>query len=650
MTNRVFTLLLLAALFLTAFSVALSRRDARAWRANRSRKVFPFAWKDAAAFVAAKPNGERLAFEKGADGEWRVRLDAETADVLSRQAVDDFSALFDMTWREPLRGGEAPVPDRAVVLTATAADGQTATVTLGGTRDNRRAAVIADDPDGLYGINQDLLGFLDWPRSRFRELSLMPSGTGRKARRVVLSPGGPDETLTIELERTGDKWRLTQPVAWPADETRLDVLLRWQERLRAESVAAESTGDPEWFGFTPKAAFVETTYEDGGVRRVEFGGDAEEGKIYARDTGRNPIFVLPGEALAEISLDAAAAYPRLWRDFYRRRVFSAAGSDLPAAITVERLLPSPATLVLERLPGNGGKHWRGTLEENGTRREFAVEPPDPADPMRPLTALLTGLSSLRARVFLANTEPGPETDKWTAHPAWRFSCRDENGRAFPALTLYAAAATGALPPGVLFAEGVAGPVEEPPPPGRTTRPGIAFFLEGEKAVMETAGELGYLLCLPPYRYQSRLLVESDPRQWRRVEVTAGGRTEIYSRDPGDVNEQWWRGDDGREPLMDDNNLLAALFLELSRLKTEAFVADAGTKKGEFGLDRPAITAIVYVAQGDASGKDADGRLFSLRIGTPAAGTNGARYACLDAAGPVFLIPGRLAEALEKSYR
>ncbi len=654
MSKRHTLILVLAAVCLTAFSVALSRRDSRDWRANRSRRLFPFPWQDTVSITLARPGGKTLRFEKPPRREWQIRLDGDLMDTLSYSAIDEFAALATLTWREPMKDARPTDPDRATVLTAVSAGGQKVRLLFGDIANNLRAVRVEGDNGAVYGVNRDLLKFLDWPDGRWRNFNLASAGSGRRPQKITLFPGGPNRGLRVGLERAESGWRQTEPVDWPADEARLDLLIRWIDRLRAETIEAEQAADLPWFGFGPESAFVEVEYDGpaGPARRkVEFGGAAAGGgdRVYAREDGRNPVFAVSRSALAEISLNAAADHPVLWRNFYRLRSVNVVGDELPAAVTVERLLPKPARLTLEQTRDRDGARWRGKLEESGTVREFAVEPPDAAESMRPLTALVTGLSSIRVKTFLADSSPGPDTIKWTAYPAWRFACRRPDGSAGPALTLYAQDAEGNLPAGAPFVEGSAGPQQMTAPPGAPQNAGIAFSVGDRPAVMEMHGDLSYLLCLPPYRYQSRRLVDSDSRTWTRVEITAGDGTEVYTRDPGGVNEQWWRGEGRSEPLMDDNNLFVALLVELSRLKTEGFVADADREVGEFELDRPAITAIVYVSKREGGGEGAAGRLVKLSIGGAAKNPAGARYARLDDSGPLFLVPGRLADALEKKY-
>ncbi len=639
------------ALALTLTSLALSRRDSRDWRANRSRRLFPFPWQDAAGIVIKRPGGEELVFSRKPGGEWQIRVGDDLQDSLNPAAAQAVEALATLAWREAQSGRKAPDPGQAVTLTATSQSGQKVSFAFGDVQNNLRAAVIDNSPEPVYGVNQDLLNFLDWPQERFRNLHLASPPGSLKPKRISLVPGGGDASLAITLERTPAGWRQTLPIPWPVDEARLDLLMRWLDRLRGDAIAAEQSGDLAWFGFTPDSTRIEVWYDapEGEVRRrIEIGKEAEPGHVYIRDAGRNPIFSLPAEILAEISIDVAREHPVLWRNFYRKRALDLLEGKTPESIVVERLLPEPEKLTLLPVNDAAGQRWQGTLETSAGVQTFPVDPPDPNDNMRPLSALLTGLSNVRVKTFLADLPPGAETESLTEYPAWRITPRLPGAVAQPVvLTIYAHDREGNLPTGKPYLAGRAEPLELKALPGLPEKVGFAFSLSSEPAVMETFGELSYLLCLPPYRYRAAKVIDSRPKSWTRVEIAKDGGTMTYIRNANDVNEQWWRLDVDKQPLMDDNNAFINVLLELSQLKSEGFVSDGKGDIGEFGLDRPEITAIVYSSADPQKPESGEKRLFQLSIGA-AAGRNMC-YARLGDAGPVFLLPARMGKALGETY-
>lgn len=657
MSKRAVSIVFLVAVALTAFSFFLSRRDSEDWRSSQARRLFPFPWRDVVAVRIVKPDGRQIDLERQPGEEWRIALGDENSDSLNPQAAEELSALVMLPWRQPLAGVAPPDPDGAVRLTASGVGGDQITLFFGPLHGNLLTVSSDDDPGTVFGVVPDLAKVLDWPEARFRNLFLVAE-PGRRPSRLVLHPAGSEDGDNLVVARAGGAWRLVQPVDWPAESSRVEQLLAWLDRLQAEEIVSDRIEDPAAFGFGPDSAAVEVHYEDETapvVKRVEFGDvspDAPE-SLYARAAGRNALFTVPKFILAEVALNQPAGHLREMADFYRLRMFDILGPPPPRRLVVERLLPVPERLVIERGGERNDAKWTGTLERGGGSETFAVEPPTSDDPLRPLTRLLTGLSGLRVRSFLADGEPGPETVKWTAYPAWRFEAVGADGVALPPLTLFALDASGSLPPGQPFVEGHPLPV----PMGQTADAsglsGIAAVLEGRRAVVELAADLAYLLCLPPYRYQSRRLLDQDVASWKRVELKQPGSEAVYVRGEQAFRDQWWRAGAPNEPLFDDNNRFAALLLVVSQLRTTAFVADADRDPAEFGLDQPEITMIVYGSleqpEGDDSG-DEPRLLFTLAVGSVAEGADSAHYARLDGSGSVFLLPADLVEALAQDYR
>ncbi|MCD8350021.1 MAG: DUF4340 domain-containing protein [Planctomycetaceae bacterium] len=650
MSRRSVVFLILSALLLTGFSVALSRRDSRDWRATRSRRIFPFPWQDIASIRINRPGRQELHFSREPGGEWRIVLEDGIADTLDTGAVEELAALATLTWRDPRPGRNAPDPETAVTMTASSQFGGTVSLAFGNLEDNLRSATIDGDQSLVYGVSQDLLTFLDWPSHRFRKYYLASVAGGTDPGKIVLQgdPGNPDLTITLERDQQG--WALRSPVAWPADDARLDHLLRWLDRLRGESIVAESVEDPAEYGFDHPSASVEAWYDTplGRIhRRIEFGkGDGEDG-VYARVADRSPVFVLPVQTLGEISLTTARVEPETWVNFFRRRNLNQFNQKRPQQVTVEQLLPKPVTLVIDQDRATG--RWSGTLTADGQTRTFMVDPPDATDRTRPLTALFSGLASLRIKEFLADVPPGPETLEWTAYPAWRIGLTFDDGTSAPELTLYADDAKGTLAHSQPYQEGTTGPTTTTPLLDPRDQSGIAFSLGGNPAVMQTYDGLAYFLCLPPYRYQSRQMLDLSIGDWRRVEQTIEGDSITFIRPEGEVNEQWWRQDSPSEPLMDGNNRFVTMLLTLSQLRSDGFVSDVDGDIAEFGLDQPEITAIVYSSP-EPGGEDDDSptRLFELALGK-IADKEGRRYARLNETGPVFLVPAEVGAALGERY-
>lgn len=642
MSRRNVVLLLLAAVGLTAFSVALSRRDSRDWRATRSNRVLPFPWQDVVAVDIRRGGGETLAIRKTESGEWRVEFGDGDIDSLSPRVAESLAAFATLAWKIPADGGVGPDPDAGATLAFTSSSGQGVSVVLGKADGAVRLAETVGEPGNVYGIGADLADFSDLPIERFRSLYLANSG-GRKPERIVFSPpereGVPVPRVTLQRAENG--WEMLEPVPWPADVEKVETLLQWLDRLRADTVETQADGQaPDANGFDPESPFIETQFADPAWnRRISFGDVSPSGQVFVRVLGRTPTFTVPRAALAEISFVAGGKRPEFWAHHYRSRNLDMTPDREPAEVVVEQLVPQRAKLVLTAPADGRGGNWRGRLERDGEVREFPVDPPLP-DGETPLGELLRGLSSFQIRSFLADSAPGAETLKWTAYPAWRFACKDRDGNDGPILTLYADDAGGALPTGTPYERGHLR--ANSPREGR----GLVCAVSGRDAIMEAFGYFAGMLCLPPYRYRSSKIIDDDASRWEKVVIDAGGGKKGYFRRPDDVNEQWWLDGASPRPLLDDNNRFVALLGELARLRAEGFVEDAGGDVADFGLDRPALNAIVYVSPG--RGGTSDGPAFTLSVGS--ADASGGRYARLNSGGPVFVVSAGLVEALEKEYR
>ena len=649
MSKRSVAILIVAALALTGISLALSRRDSGDWRASQARRLFPFPWRDVASIRIERPSGETVDLAREPGEEWKIILANNRRDSLNHNAEEELSALVMLPWREPRENAARPDPARSARVSAASFAGEAVTLVIGPDENGGPPVVEIDgEPGVVFGIAPDLARPLDWPPERFRNLGLAIGGPGKRPVRIILSPG---PALTVDLTREGNAWFLKSPVDWPAESGRIAYLLGWLDRLRADSIAADGVDDPEGFGFGPESIFVETHFEDESgrtVRRVEFGGqvDGSPDQLYARVNGREPLFTVSRFVFDEIGMNQAATHPSAWADFYRRRSLDLLTPGLPRRVTVERFLPVPERLVIERDEEDETK-WMGTLEKGGTALQFPVDSPVADIPSRPLAALLEGLAGLRVRQFLADSQPGQETIKWTAFPAWRIASVGADGNENPALILYAADAEGNLPPGSPYVERTAGPVPLTPLSGTGDLTGMAASVEDRPVIVDVPGDLAYSLCLPPYRYRTRTMTNFDHGEWSRVAVEKGDSAASYSRGRG---EQWRRDGERPEPLVDDNNRFLALLADLSHLRTSGIVAEDGGDSAEFGLDQPEITVIVYGTpeiREETPEDDGELRVFALSVG---AGVEGGRYARLDDSGVVFLIPSELATAVAWEYR
>ncbi len=654
MSRKAFAVIVVAAIILTLFSFALSRRDSADWRSLSARRLFPFPWQNATTMTMDYPDGRKLEFAKDKFGGWRVRLDENTWDTLHPQAVEELAALVMLPWRDQIAGATSPDPATSPKLTAVSADGDKVTVVFGPVVGNTRLLGVIDDPGIAFGINPDLARVIDWPAERFRNLYLATVPPGWKIDRIVITPS-PGQAIPLDLKKEGSQWILQGGHNWQVEPARLDMLFGWLSRLEAESAIATYADDPAWFGFGENSIGIEIYYEtENGIqkRRIEF-GKAVNGKpdlIYARVSERSPIFAVPRRFLSEIALEHANSYPNEWAAFFRKRTFALTGAQLPKKIVVESILPNPARLTIERTTELNVDTWKGVLETNGTIREFAIDNPQPGKIDTPLSKLLSGLSNIRIRVFLADGLPGQDTLKWTAYPAWRFTIIEDDNTTSPELTLYAIDPEGNLASGLHYVEGFLEPMPRPVLNTLSENVGIACSVSGSPSILEVDSQLSALLCIPPYRYHTTRMIDADPETWTKVIVKKEGSKEtVYMCGSREYGEHWWRSDAAPEPLLDDNNLFVTMLVELSKLQAVGVVAPVSASPEEFGLDRPAITTIVYGTTDGVKQADSSTEQFAIQLDIGNKNDAGLYYARLNQDSVVFLLPEEMIAKVKKDY-
>jgi hypothetical protein len=112
-----------------------------------------------------------------------------------------------------------------------------------------------------------------------------------------LRVSGPE---AFSLERRGESWAFTAPLATPAGRWPMDALLGVVESLRFEGIVGESPAPAELqaLGLEPPAWTVEVSVADAPPQVLQLGGRTPDGKVNARVAGR-PQVVTIAPALAD---------------------------------------------------------------------------------------------------------------------------------------------------------------------------------------------------------------------------------------------------------------------------------------------------------------------------------------------------------------
>jgi hypothetical protein len=105
---------------------------------------------------------------------------------------------------------------------------------------------------------------------------------------------------SFALEKVGESWRITAPLATPAGRWPVDSLVGVLEALRFDAIVSESPtlAELKTLGLDPPAWTVEVGVQDAPGQRLHLGARTADGKVNARIEGR-PLLVTVAPALAD---------------------------------------------------------------------------------------------------------------------------------------------------------------------------------------------------------------------------------------------------------------------------------------------------------------------------------------------------------------
>ncbi|MBZ2179284.1 MAG: DUF4340 domain-containing protein [Acidobacteriota bacterium] len=170
-------------------------------------------------------------------------------------------------------------------------------------------AQVAGDPR-LYTISTATRGALDkvWQDLRDRRLLTFYDA---KLRTVELN--------TLAFTKTGDRWAMTRPQPWRADNFAVEDLVRKLTEAKMEVVPEdEEQAFPGKFAGAAPYALAKVT-DDQGTQQLEIRKD-KEGAFYARSTAVAGVFRLPA--------DAVESFGKKADDFRGRKLFEFGFTEL----------------------------------------------------------------------------------------------------------------------------------------------------------------------------------------------------------------------------------------------------------------------------------------------------------------------------------
>ena len=371
------------------------------------------------------------------------------------------------------------------------------------------------------------------------------------------------DTDTIVIEPAADKWKITRPVALPADTAEMNDLLDKLSGAKVKEFVAEGPRSLQSYGLErPVRLSVHTGKDKDRATRTLLVGrtDAEKKGVYALREGETSVLLLPEELGKLVPRNVAAIRNKLLVDFERDRVTRV---DLESA-------KGTVTLVKDK------DRWTITAPE-------AL----PADQVE-AGALLTRLRELRAQAFLS--DDASAVPRFLPKATVKLTFTDPSGSATTVLLAPSPERRGGQP-SAYAAVAEKGPV---------------VLVEG-KALDDLARSANELR-------DHSLFSGVEPKDIKRMRVRAGGQTAVLERS-GDNDWKLVEPTKGTAKAARVEDIVFAV----RALRWKDIVSPAGDDASKFGLDAPSMEVVLLKGDGAELARltvgKRDGERAYVRAGT-----------------------------------
>lgn len=358
------------------------------------------------------------------------------------------------------------------------------------------------------------------------------------------------ETDTITVEPTGDKWRITRPVALAADAAEMNDLLEKLATAKVKDFVADAPRSREAYGLErPLRVNVHTGKDKDRASRTLLVGrvDADKKGVYAMRDGETSVLLLPEEIGKLVPRNVGAIRNRQLVEFERDRI---------TRIDLE----SPKGAV--------------TLVREKDRWTITAPQALPADQVE-TGALLARLRELRAQGFLS--DDASAISRYVPKASVKVTLTEQGGSATTVLLAPSPERRGGQP-SAYAAVADKGPV----------------VLVEAKALDDLGRSVNDLR-------EHTLFSGVDPKDIKRVRVSVGGQTAVLERS-GDADWKLVEPTKGaaKAPRVDD------VLYSVRALRWKDIVSPGGEEAAKYGLDTPSMEVVLLKGDG--------GELARLTVG------------------------------------
>ncbi|HMH50977.1 MAG TPA: DUF4340 domain-containing protein [Candidatus Acidoferrum sp.] len=551
-TSVVLAVLLAAAgVFYYVYDVRMAPEREKA--EGRKGRVFNAETQDVTQLTLKRP-GDTIELKREGDG-WqmssplRARADRGPVEEVITNALT--SKIDREIAAAPTSPAEFGLDKPAAELTLTLKDGKSLGLLLGA-KSPTGVWVYAQErgKPSVFVIGDSVLRDATRPVGDFRDKSILAFDRQQVTGLEIVT-----REDTIALEPADHRWKITRPVALGADADTVSGFLEKLGGAKVKEFVAEAPPSLATYGLDkPWRVTLVTGKDKDRASRALLIGNAETGKgVYAMRDGESSVLLIPEDVWTALPKNVAALRDKSVVQFDRDKV---------SRLDVESP-QGPITLAREN------DKWKLTAPQ-------AL----PADQVE-AGALLTKLQNLRAQGFLG--EDATLIPKFLAKPEVKVTVTDAGG----AKTLLLA-----------------------PSPEKRGGQAMAYgALAGRGPVVLVDGAALKDFARSVNELRDRTLLSGlEPKDVKRMQVTAGGKTTMLERS----GETDWRVIEPAKGAAKSSQVDDLLYT-LRGLKWKDLVAPGGEDPAKYGLDKPGVEVRLFRADGTEIGSVLFGKQDGERL-------------------------------------
>jgi hypothetical protein len=522
---------------------------------TRKGRVFPFETTDVTGMTLRRPDSVVKAVREGDTWQLREPLAAKgdrgpIEETLTTVVTAKMDREIDAA---PKALGDFGLDKPAAEVAMTLKDGREVAL-LVGAKSPTGVWVYAKERDkpNVFVLGESVLRDATRPATDFRDKVLVSFSRADVTGIEIVTP-----SESIAVEPDGSKWKITRPIARPADPDTMSDVLEKVAAARVREFVAEAPANLATYGLDrPLRLVIHTGKEKDRASKAVLFGKADEAKkgVYAMREGEKSVLLVPDDVVKAVPQSTASLRDKTVVAFERDKVTRYEIESPKGNVTVVRDKDT----------------WKITAPE-----ALAADQVEAG-------AVLMQLRTLRAQAFLTDDASG--IPRFLPSPEVKVTVHQDG--APPTTVLLAHAPDKRAGQATAYA-GIAG-----------QGPVVLVDAKAVDAVTRTAKDLR----------DRRIFADLQPKDVARVRIKVGGQTAVLERS----GQAEWKIVEPAKAAAKSAKVEDLLYT-LRALKWEDTVAPGAETPGRWGLDAPALDVELFKSGGGELGRLVVGKREGERV-------------------------------------